>query len=98
MHTACASFPLYHIYFGNNNEIRKLYSVGTSTSDKLMDLPHAGNPDIQKCKKSHKNTKSDSDVLVRRKAGSYLMAAKGLMKQVNKQMNKVDSLYSINLK
>ena len=79
-----------------SEEIRP--AVGTSAYNKLMDLLRAGKFDIQKYQKPHKNTESDYDALVRRKAGSYLMATKELMKQVNKQMNKVDSLYSINLK
>ena len=41
---------------------------------------------------------SQKDILVRRKATSYLMAAKGLLKKANNNMNKVSSLYSINLK
>jgi len=41
---------------------------------------------------------SQEDILVRRKATSYLMAAKGLQKKANNNMNKVNSLYSINLK
>ena len=79
-----------------SEEIRP--AVGTSTYDKLMDLLRTGKFDIQEYQKPRKNTKLDYNALVRRKAGSYLMAAKRLMKQVNKQMNKVDSLYSINLK
>ena len=70
-----------------------------------MDSPDTGNPDIRKCKISRKCAESDSevlvrrkDILVRRKAGSYLMAAKGLLEHANKQLNKVDSLCSINLK
>ena len=40
---------------------------------------------------------SDINEIVRRKAGSYLMAVKDLLRQVNAEMNKVKTLYSINL-
>ena len=36
--------------------------------------------------------------LVTRKATSYLMAAKGLLRKVNDKVNRLDSLYSINVK
>ena len=74
-------------------------NVETCPSDKLVNLARTDTTSTDSCKCHHvpKIPESGANELVRRKAGSYLMAAKGLLKQVNKQMNKVDSLYSINL-
>ena len=74
-------------------------NVETCPSDKLVNLARKDTTSTDSCKCHHvpKIPESGANELVRRKAGSYLMAAKGLLKQVNKQMNKVDSLYSINL-
>ena len=44
-----------------------------------------------------KNT-SLPDELVTRRATSYLMAAKGLLRKVKDKVNQLDSLYSINVK
>ena len=38
------------------------------------------------------------DELVTRKATSYLMAAKGLLRKVHDKVNRLNSLYSINVK
>jgi hypothetical protein len=73
--------------------------VEACPSDKLVDSSRTGNTSANHCVCSHVSESSASEAnasVVRYKAGSYLMAAKGLLKHVNKELNKVNSLYSIN--
>ena len=73
--------------------------VESSPSVKQVNLARTRKHSSDHCSCRHvsKSNSSDANDLVRRKAGSYLIAAKGLLKQVNVEMNKVNSLYSINL-
>ena len=59
-------------------------NVETCPSDKLVNLARTDTTSTDSCKCHHvpKIPESGANELVRRKAGSYLMAAKGLLKQV----------------
>ena len=73
--------------------------VKTCTPNQLGELTTrgAGSNNYYKCYDVYKNDTSLSKDLVRRKATSYMMATKGLLTKVNDKVNRLDSLYSINL-
>ncbi len=74
---------------GNVRNSTSLGNVHNSTS--LENMHNYG-------RRNDASPENVQDEWVTRRAASYLMAAKGLLRKVNNKVNRLDSLYSINLK
>ena len=87
-----ANQTFQHLDSYTSNNILQIY--------KHVEICPSKNPvNVKLCGCSYVSTMEmlSGHVLVRREDVSYLMAAKGFLKKVNKELNKVNSLYSINL-
>ena len=66
--------------------------VETYVTDKPVKSASTGTASTDHCRCNHvaKGDTSVSNIEVRRKAGSYLMASKGLLKDVKNKVNQLD--------